>query len=99
MRQLIAFMRLAPLGSASPCHSRPEKPCVLGQLITSYPLSRLIAEMTLQENAAMIADRGFRTHRRLRAPLGAEARLRLHGLETGARLHARQRACRTGLCL
>jgi hypothetical protein len=33
----------------------------LGQLITPYPLSRLIAEMTLQDAAGLIADRGFVT--------------------------------------
>lgn len=33
----------------------------LGQLITPYPLSRLIAEMTLEEAGAIIAARGFIT--------------------------------------
>ena len=33
----------------------------LGQLITPYPLSRLIAEMTLQDPTAPIAERGFIT--------------------------------------
>ena len=33
----------------------------LGQLITPYPLSRLIAEMTLHDPASLIAERGFIT--------------------------------------
>ena len=33
----------------------------LGQLITPYPVSRLIAEMTLQDPAPLIAERGFIT--------------------------------------
>lgn len=33
----------------------------LGQLITPYPLSRLLAEMTLQDAGALIAERGFIT--------------------------------------
>ena len=33
----------------------------LGQLITPYPLSRMIAEMTLQDPAPLIAERGFIT--------------------------------------
>ena len=33
----------------------------LGQLITPYPLSRLIAEMTLEDAGSIIAERGFIT--------------------------------------